>query len=362
MNALTIKPSLACTADCPGCASRRSLHRSVRGETLLSYGDWVRIMEDGRSLGAELLTISGGEPTLYRELPQLIREAVGLGYKVVVNTNGSRIVPEYAETLAKAGVHAVRISIYSRSGEVHDSIRRCRGLHSKACEAVKIFSNLRETYQGLGVWTQAIILRENIRTLDELVRFHHELGSENLLLSYLEGDFERRMLVSRDDILFFRQSVLPKVLRFSSKLDETVRETARERMLAVYDLAETSVEDFSRGVYQREKTCDRPRTFALVLANGDVHPCDIVEYTHEPVMGNLLHERLPAIWQSDRWSSFRNSLHEKCHLCPKNLHTTIPLRRTTPERQPLMELIKRRVKQFLGTRFRGNASLKSASE
>jgi MoaA/NifB/PqqE/SkfB family radical SAM enzyme len=325
MNHLTIKPVLACTANCPGCASRRLLHRSLRGGPNLSFEDWVNVLHDGRSLGAEHLTISGGEPTLYDKLPDLVKVGYRLGYVVVLNTNGSRIDKAYATGLAESGLHGVRISIYSHRAEVHDTIRRSKGLFVKACGTVKAFKEVQKRLGRPRVWTQAVILRENVRYLDELLKFHHELGSEAILLSYLEGDFDQKLLMSENDIIAFREATLPKMLSYCSTLDDAVRKTACERIGRLYDLGHASAHDFSRGLYRVDGTCAHLGEFAMVLANGDVHPCPIVEYTHEPLMGNLFQESLPAIWRADRWNELRNSLHDKCCFCPINLHTTIPL-------------------------------------
>lgn len=128
MTHLTIKPVLACTANCPGCASRRSLHQSLLSGPSLSFDDSVKVLQAGRSLGAEHLTISGGEPTLYDKLPEFVNVGYGLGYMVILNTNGSRIDHASAARLAESGLHGVRISIYSHRAEVHDSIRRSKDL------------------------------------------------------------------------------------------------------------------------------------------------------------------------------------------------------------------------------------------
>jgi MoaA/NifB/PqqE/SkfB family radical SAM enzyme len=327
---LTIKPSLACTANCPGCASRRELHRAARSQRHLSLRGWLEVLGAGRSLGAETLTISGGEPTLYEELPALVRGARDLGYQVYLNTNGGRVEAGLAGRLVAAGLGAVRVSIYSHQEPVHDAARRSNGLFAKACAAVRAFVNLRRECGAPLVWTQSVILRENIRSLDELMRFHRELGSESWLVSYLEGDFEHRLLVSEDDIRAFRKETLPRILGYCRTLDQSVRETARARLAGLYDPLLAPARDFSNGLYPSGSRCELPSRHALILANGDVHPCPVVEYTHGPVAGSLFRESLPEIWRSEAWERFRRSLHEKCGRCPAGLHQTIPLAGPAP--------------------------------
>ena len=101
VNRLVIKPTLKCTANCVGCASRRDLHHSLSREEQLSLGQWQTVLEDASKLGLKNLHISGGEPTLYPELIGLIELGKKLGLRVRMNSNGSMINGEKAEDLLK---------------------------------------------------------------------------------------------------------------------------------------------------------------------------------------------------------------------------------------------------------------------
>jgi len=330
LKTLVVKPILACTAACGHCNSRRSLHRSLRSERSLSLEDWRAVLRDGRSLGATHLALSGGEPTLYKQLPELVAEGARLGYYVQLNTNGSLINRRYAEALVEAGLNQTWISIYSHRPEVHDAIRGVRGLWEKACEAVRIFSQLRERKPEFNVFTQSVILRENIRSLDELIRCHHDLGSGALHLSYLEGDFEKTLLLTEDDIRHFRKEVLPRVVQVCEGLNRGIRRSAIKTASTIYHPDLGAPHDFARGVYRQTRSCVEPPT--LVLANGRVLPCCIGEYSHDVLMGNLLESTLTELWRSETWTNFRNDLHEFCKLCALPLHLDIPLRESDPKK------------------------------
>lgn len=71
---------------------------------------------------------------------------------------------------------------------------------------------------------------------------------------------------------------------------------------------------------------EMPQHFTIILANGDVYPCSIVEYTNEPIMGNIFKNNFKEIWMSEKWNDFRHNLHGKCHLCPMNIHISVPLK------------------------------------
>jgi len=54
-----------------------------------------KVLDDAREYGALCLEISGeGEPTLNRDLPDLISHANNLGYLTTLITNGHNLTPE----------------------------------------------------------------------------------------------------------------------------------------------------------------------------------------------------------------------------------------------------------------------------
>jgi len=327
MEHLVIKPTLACTAKCPTCAYRRQLYRQVRNQKELSFEDWKRVLSEARDLGAWHLTISGGEPTLYKQLPDLIKIGRRYAWRVRLNSNGSIRDEVYAEELVRAGLDVVDISLYSPIPAVHDAMRGTEGLWQKATAAISLFGGLRKKYPGFNVITQTILCRENYRDFAELLTLHYDLGSSGILISYLEGDFEKKHLFETQEINYFTNNVLPKAISICEKLDPYVRKAAVCRVKQIFSEEVLEMTQWANGVYRPERgICTIPQKQALILANGDVHPCNIVEYAHEPVMGNLFEQSLTDIWQSVTWKNFRQHLHEYCKLCPMNHHVFIPLR------------------------------------
>jgi len=326
LDRLVIKPTLFCTANCKGCRSRTELHRSKRIEESLSVDHWRTVLRDARSLGLKEVTISGGEPTLYPHLMELIDVGKKTGLFVRLNTNGSRITEAFAEDLLAAGLDAVSISIYSHTPEIHDAFRRQKGLWNKAVQAVRIFAELkRKRYPDFFIRTMSIMLRENFRSLDDLILLHQQLGSLQMDFAYLEGDFSGRNLLSEAEITEFRNDVVPRLEEFCHGLDPRIREQAVHRVRNLFGPSVGTIENLAKGIYWHPGDCDVPKSLGLILANGDVHPCNIVEYTHEPVMGNLFEDSFNTIWESEAWNTFRMRLHDRCPYCPVRIYSQIPL-------------------------------------
>ena len=162
------------------------------------------------------------------------------------------------------------------------------------------------------------------------MELHYKLGSHGIALAYLEGDFEKKYLLNENEIRHFKENIIPRAIEFCGKLDINVRDRAIHVIKNIFSENTLSISEWVNGIYQpRNKNispCQRPKEFTILLANGDVHPCNMVEYTHEPVMGNLFESTLTKIWNNKKWNDFRENLFEKCELCPINIYMGVPLR------------------------------------
>lgn len=324
---IVVKPTLACTAKCPTCALRRRLHSAKKSGEMLGFERWREVFAEADHLGVSHLIISGGEPTLYEHLPELIREGKGRGWQVRVNTNGSLITYEYARTLLDAGLDIICISLYAADGGKMAAMRGNPSLWEKAVGAIRIFAGLEGDYPGFEIRGQTILTRQNLFDLPQLIGLHSRLGSRSLTLSYLEGDFENRHLPRMEDIRRFREETIPRALLSCGSLKPFVRLAARRNIERIFSPAMLAPSEWASGEYwDRAKPCHVPVSQAIILASGDVHPCNMVEYAHDPVAGNILEESLTDIWNGGAWRDFRKRRHEKCHLCPINLHSSIQLR------------------------------------
>ena len=98
-----------------------------------------------RQCGKPLLQLSGGEPTLRDDLPELVRYAREAGCSYVqVNTNGIRLArdPEYAKKLAEAGLDIVFLQFDGTCGDIYEFLRGQDLLEIKK-QAIRVCADLR---------------------------------------------------------------------------------------------------------------------------------------------------------------------------------------------------------------------------
>ena len=98
-----------------------------------------------RQCGKPLLQLSGGEPTLRDDLPELVRYAREAGCSYTqLNTNGVRLArePDYAARLAEAGLDIVFLQFDGTEDAIFGTLRGAPLLETKL-EAIRVCSDLR---------------------------------------------------------------------------------------------------------------------------------------------------------------------------------------------------------------------------
>lgn len=122
--------------------------------------------------GVKSLSITGGEPTIHRALPGLVERATqSHGMFVSVQTNAIRFAkPKFMETMTKAGLEEVFVSLHAADSEISDRMTRAPRTHEltlKGIEAcleagVKVYLNCvveRENYQDIANHAELIVNR-----------------------------------------------------------------------------------------------------------------------------------------------------------------------------------------------------------
>ncbi len=156
-----------CNLACPVCFADSFTDPIVADS---SVDDLARVLQElFESQGPVNIQLSGGEPTMRRDLPEVIGAARAAGFTFVqVNTNGLRLAvePGYAEALRRAGLESVFLQFDGLRDETYRTLRgrplleqKLRALHH--CAAA-----------GLGVvLVPTVVAGVNDDELGDLVRF-----------------------------------------------------------------------------------------------------------------------------------------------------------------------------------------------
>jgi MoaA/NifB/PqqE/SkfB family radical SAM enzyme len=114
--------------------------------------------------------LTGGEPTLHPDLPEIASYARSRGLHVRMITNGWRLAePGFAQTMADAGLQLVHVSVYSVRPDVEE---RLRGTADTLPRAVAAVANAHRF--GIEVNINCVINKLNADHLDANVRYWTE--------------------------------------------------------------------------------------------------------------------------------------------------------------------------------------------
>ncbi|HHX42219.1 MAG TPA: radical SAM protein, partial [Armatimonadetes bacterium] len=117
------KVDLALTYRCNNACAHCYNEPGRKAMPSLTTTEWRDALDRLARLGVLHVIFTGGEPTLFPDLIELIRHADHLGPIVGMNTNGRRLAePGYVRALARAGLSHVQVTLASCRAEEHNAI------------------------------------------------------------------------------------------------------------------------------------------------------------------------------------------------------------------------------------------------
>ena len=154
-----------CNLRCVHCYSR-SENRRYGGE--LATDEASAMLQDLARFGVPVVLFSGGEPLMRPDLETLIEQAVGLGMRAVISTNGTLIDPPAADRLKRLGLSYVGVSLDGLE-EVNDRFRGTPGAFDRALAGIR---HCRAA--GIKVGLRFTITRRNADQVDGIFRLVRE--------------------------------------------------------------------------------------------------------------------------------------------------------------------------------------------
>jgi radical SAM protein with 4Fe4S-binding SPASM domain len=289
-----------CNNDCPHCyneADRLALEA-------MPVEDWMSVVDHLHEVGVPHLIFTGGEATLYSDLPQLIAYANSLGPVCGLNTNGRRLAQaSYAQTLSQAGLNHIQVTLGSHRPEVHDRMMNARCFE----QTVQGIRNAQEA--GLHTITNTTLMQMNAVEIVQTIDFLYSLGIRTFAINgmiYSGGGFDTGQAIP--------EQLMPALL---------VRIRDRAAELGMKFLWYTPTMYCRLSPVELEigaKRCNAGEYSMCVEPNGDVLPCQ----SFYVAAGNLLRDPWEKIWHSPLFHSFRDreqdpkaaGLPEMCWTCP----------------------------------------------
>ncbi len=288
----------ACNQKCLHCYNYWRYLDCPRHEEL-SLADFSAILDQARECGVHLITLTGGEPLIRKNiLFPLVRKARSCGFEVGLNSNATSLDHESAEELKGAGLDHALISLLGTE-HTHDTIAGLKGGFQRTITGI---GNLLSV--GIPVSVNMVVSKTNLGEVFAVATMLRDIGVKSfcgtpvvpsnrknipMMLSPAECKTMLRTLSRAGRELGLRVDVLEPVARCL--------------------FSEEEEDEFIRFFYQRN--CAAAVMSCAISSTGYMRPC----IHSDVVFGNVLQEGLSAVWHKmDPWTSHK-ILPQDCHSC-----------------------------------------------
>jgi radical SAM protein with 4Fe4S-binding SPASM domain len=270
----------------------------------MSVQQWKKVLQKLAEIGIPHVIFTGGEPTLFNGLCELIAEAERLGLITGLNTNGRRLADRaFVDSLVHAGLSHVQITLESCRPEVHNAMTGAESF-TETCQGI---TNAIDA--GLHVITNTTLTRRNVDHALDTVSFLHGHGLRSFAMNGMI--FSGRGLSNGDAVAVEELACVLAAVR-----DRARALNMRFLWYTPTDYCRLSPLELELG----PRRCNAGEYSICIEPNGDVLPCQ----SYYVAAGNILRDPWRRIWRSDLFRGFRDrvrnpqasGLPERCWQCP----------------------------------------------
>jgi cyclic pyranopterin phosphate synthase len=231
-------------------------------EQILNFEEMSTLVDVFMDLGVDKIRLTGGEPLLRRDLPQLIRLLADKPklHDLALTTNGV-LLAEQAPALHTAGLHRVTVSLDTLRSERFTALTR-RANHGQVLEGIAALAPA----GFIGTKLDTVVMRHiNDDELAELIEYGRTVPAEVRFIEYMDVGGATRWtmdkVVSRSEMM---QTLERRYGRIEPVVEESTAPADRYRLAdgAVFGIISSTTEPFCA-------SCDRSR----LTADGVFYLC-----------------------------------------------------------------------------------------
>ena len=277
----------ACNLRCLHCMV--SAGERAAGE--LNTAEALSLADDLAAAGCISACLTGGEPLVRKDWPQIARRLAQGGVETRMTTNGLRVDEQQIELMQEAGLTTITVSLDGLR-EVHDEIRVAPSgsAESRYDRAIRAIELLLVSPLKVKVLTQ--IHKRNIDDLDRMHELVAGLGVD---------DWQLQIAVPAGRLLDLRYEYLIEPRQIPALLDRLAAFVAAGRVrigvadnIGYYSRQEPILRGAQRGKPTFFAGCMAGVRMVSVTASGDVRGCHALP--REFIAGNVREKPFAEIW------------------------------------------------------------------
>jgi radical SAM protein with 4Fe4S-binding SPASM domain len=308
-----------CNEACVHCfnpgASHSEGQRAYRKTEELERDEWLKLLDEFKSLGVFRLLLTGGEVALRKDFFEILEACSQRGFSVTVFTNGTLFDADEIIRLANFYPHRIELSLYSPEPAVHDRITRLKGSFEKTRNSAFQLKQL-----GVTVAIKMSVMAETINSVLAFRALCDEWGIEPQvdynMSPGVDGAREPLLELLPAPLELIRAAMTPGMPLFAGVAGAPNKSDWVERKV--------------------NPICGAGRTTMSISPEGHIYPCNSL-----PIhVGSTRTEGLSAVWKNSvsggasttepkselsQWQSIKGADYrvcgsfdrcEWCHKCP----------------------------------------------
>ncbi len=293
-----------CNFNCKMCYIHKSnAPEFEKGE--LSADEWLGIASDARDKGLIFLLLTGGEPLIRRDFPQIYTELVKMGIVVSINTNASLYGGEIRELFNRYPPSRFNVTLYGGSEETYE--RLCGN-----ASFAKVTENLRTMKSdGQQVRLNVTLSRYNVGDMEKINAIANEIGLHTKTSAYLYPPVRRGGEIGYNEARFTPEEagrVITRWSRIHDSDDILIRRAQMLRENQAADIVDNCSEPSSEGEGVK---CRAGRSSFWLTWDGRMLPCGTMDV--EP--SYPLRDGFGKAWEEVRARTAAIRLPVECSTC-----------------------------------------------
>jgi len=280
-----IKPTNVCNHDCWYCAYHSSglqLGDQMTYRDVIPFDKMSEIADDIIEMGVKAVTFSGGgEPLLYKKLPEIIEKLHNGGVKVATLTNGANLKGAMATAFQKYGTW-VRISLDGYDDKSYAEARNIKnGEFTKLLENIKKFKSVKS---NCVLGCSFIVGNSNYKEVFNVCKLLKDAGVDHVKISGV-------VVGNTPDDNNKYHSKIKKVVTEQIDKSNKISDSNFSVINHYHDL-----EDRFEKSYE---ICPFILYRPVIGADCNVYTCQDKAYTDSGKLGNITNIRFKEFWSSD---------------------------------------------------------------
>jgi MoaA/NifB/PqqE/SkfB family radical SAM enzyme len=283
-------------------------------------------------LGVKHINFTGGEPTLRKDLIELIKEGKRAGFKISISTNGNFSI-SLGKKIIDAGVDMIDFSLDSSTSSFHDKIRGM-GVWKKAIQNMKMISHNSNVITLMNF----TIRKDNYKESEKMIELAKKLSVRKVSFSmvYTEDNPKKEVKeleLEKNELNDFYLNIVPRILRkamidnievkFSPYFKELENLPYSSQALKILLNPKKFAKILKERLIEkkpsiREYVCKEIQKKSRIDNLGNVSLCcTLDEDAKKMSIGNILKDNFVNIWLNENYVNARNSISpsNKCFFC-----------------------------------------------